>query len=511
MQRRILVKFKKSLFAIIACSLFLGTSIASQNFNKPNHYESRVFNAQEVLENEEASFDIDLEVSTIAYTDTSASLAVTASLKNGSQNSYYLGYGESEEDEKPATLVYTVKSGRKSETREAKIIRINKNAFYDGLGNSLGSTSVSTYVDVTLYPKEEIDYEKGFELKNVVEAIQNESTGLFEPKKVDGKIDFKTIKGTSAASIKVLNFNDLIKIDYVGSSSFGSYSDFKFKGEGFGKDKYSTLGSNYRRLLKTHEKDIESGVSWIRTKFNFSNDSIFEFYMSDGNVIKKPALSQKIDFTFANSKMGVLYKDIDASEVKNIKFYNFYIDIDIFASATDKAVPRSNFSLRISSYDSGIDDIKDANGNIYKEKAKDTYFVNSTLLVSLSVAISLLVYVGVSLFFFFYLSKKNKDDEFKRIRPKQYFKTNIMGLLTVEFLIIAIESIALRASVLYTSFRVYNEIDVYIIVFSIASIIFVGYFIKYFINQIKNNIDKKKMDMLNKNKYSDDGTLTINK
>ena len=85
-----------------------------------------------------------------------------------------------------------------------------------------------------------------------------------------------------------------------------------------------------------------------------------------------------------------------------------------------------------------------------------------------------------------------------------------MGLITIESLILAVESITLRSTTLLTSFKVYNEIDVYIVVSSIASIIFVGYFIKYFITMFKNNAEKRRNEKLNSSvKYLNEDLFTL--
>jgi hypothetical protein len=69
-----------------------------------------------------------------------------------------------------------------------------------------------------------------------------------------------------------------------------------------------------------------------------------------------------------------------------------------------------------------------------------------------------------------------------------------------------------RANIMSNSIVVYNPMDVYIILLSIALIIFIGWFIKYFISLFKARQEKRKTDALKLNDTkSDDGTVTLKK
>ena len=105
---------------------------------------------------------------------------------------------------------------------------------------------------------------------------------------------------------------------------------------------------------------------------------------------------------------------------------------------------------------------------------------------------------------------RSKDDEFKRMIPKQYFKTNTMGLLTLGILLVTIEAIAFRVSLMKNTLPIFNSLDIIIVIGGVASIILVGYFIRYFAIQFKNMRDAKRNEKLKLNKNTmDDGTLII--
>lgn len=431
--------------------------------------------------------------------------------------SYFIGYGTSEEDYVQAELVYEVQVGSKVETRTTVVNRNSNTAFYDGIGRpdsegaALGGENVSTYVDIPLVPGEKL-LTDNFSIINIAKATKDEN-GRFIPETDSlGKIIFNTISMNRDSLLRTYNFNDLVSLEYIGNSSFYGYKDFSFIGSGFGKEEYSSLGANYRRIYSQNEADIESGVSWVRTRLNFSNNTFFRFEMNDGSIVSKPAISQQIDVTSGNVRIGVLYEDIDTSNVKNIYIYNLYLNIDIYSTASGKAVNNSLYSGRFSTYDCHLEPIMGSNGEVAIEAAKDPYSIDSTLIMVLPTSLIALAYLLTSLILYFYLKKKNKDDEFKRMNTKQYWETNLMGLIAIEAFTILIISITLRSTLILSSFRVYNELDIYIIISGVASIIFGGYFIKYFVGLYKNYKEKKRIDKLNLNKdVSDDGTLLIKK
>ena len=109
-------------------------------------------------------------------------------------------------------------------------------------------------------------------------------------------------------------------------------------------------------------------------------------------------------------------------------------------------------------------DLVATNGEIIKPKVTSSYLVDLNLAMGLSAAGFVLLYEAISVFVFFYLKNKNKDDEFKRMIPKQYFKTNTMGLITLGTLLVTFEAIAFRLSLLKNTLRVYNRLDIIFVI-----------------------------------------------
>ena len=98
------------------------------------------------------------------------------------------------------------------------------------------------------------------------------------------------------------------------------------------------------------------------------------------------------------------------------------------------------------------------------------------------------------------------------MNTKSYVTTATYGYLCIESLLLLITFVIIRATIFNNSLTVFNPTDAYIIVFGVMAIILVGYFIRYFAIEIKNNIEKKRRDRLNINHdVIDDGTLIIRK
>ena len=430
-------------------------------------------------------------------------------------NSYYIGYGDNADNYIPAELVYDVKVGNKTETRTTPVNLNSKTSYYDAIGkpdaagDAIGGETVNSYVDIPLLPGEELITDE-FSVINVAKAVKDE-TGKFNPEKdANGNIAFKSIKEDPEALKRVYSFNDLVSLEFIGSSSFYGYKDFAFVSSGFGQEQYESLGAQYRRMYATHSADIEAGISWIRTRLNFSNNTIFNFYMKDGSLIQKNAISQQIDVTSGNVRVGVLYDGVDPTNVENITVYNLNLNVDIYNSELQAGIKNSVFSARFATYDCHLQPIVDYNGDVAIEAVNNPYYVDSTLIVVLPASIFAFIYLTTSAVLYFYLKKKNRNDEFKRMNTKQYWETNLMGLVAIESILLLITTITLRSTLMLSSFRVYNELDIYIVFTGVCSIIFGGYFIKYFVTMYKNYREKKRVDKLNLNKDSiDDGTLVM--
>ena len=256
--------------------------------------------------------------------------------------------------------------------------------------------------------------------------------------------------------------------------------------------------------------DIRNGIAYIRTRINLSNVTKYYVYYEDQ---AEPLIFDSIETYFNvtnNGTLEILLEGVDIDKIVDFEIKAFYVYCDIFSSETNGSVRSSSIGLRFSSSDVGMQDLIASNGEVLKDKTLNPYKVDLDLAMGLSVAGFVILYEAISIFTFFYLKNKNKDDEFKRMIPKQYFKTNTMGLLTLGILLVTIEAIAFRVSLMKNTLPIFNSLDIIIVIGGVASIILVGYFIRYFAIQFKNMRDAKRNEKLKLNKNTiDDGTLII--
>ena len=445
-------------------------------------------------------------------TETSIAASVTFEASEDYSYSYYCGYGTSAADFQPATLEYKVnlQSGG-TETRTIDLHKNNQNAYYDFVG-AISEPSLTLLTDIPINPGETL-VDNSYRVFNIFASTRNSENKLVPQTNPDGTY-VKYYSVTKKADIfKEFSFSDFASIKYQGCSTFNGYSTINFTTTSYGADlvdTYRRISSAIRRTYDEAEGDVQAGKSWIRTMLAFNNDSKFIAYYDDGSSKVFDTKSDRIDITNSGTGVVLLYNDFKTEGLVDFEFYNFYIYVDLYSTVTGKSVPKSNAVLRFAYKKVGVSEVKDAEGNIVIGKTENPYFVNVDLAITLTALAILLVYVGGALGLFFYRKKKFADDEFKRVRPKEFFQTAIMGLFAVESIVLAIESIVFRSTVLATSFDVYNTIDVLIIVFSIASIILGGYFIKYFATAIKNIKAKRDILRLQLNQdRMDDGVLLM--
>jgi amino acid transporter len=141
-----------------------------------------------------------------------------------------------------------------------------------------------------------------------------------------------------------------------------------------------------------------------------------------------------------------------------------------------------------------------------KDKASFTY-TDINALVIRSVLIYTLCFAVLAVAYFFYKKRRYRNDEFRRVKPKQYLKSSIINYFGFGLLTLSIVYIVARFGIMDTSIVAYNPLDVYVIIFSVAGLIFLGVTIKNLVVAIKNNAERKRAIRLHLgNDVIDDGT-----
>lgn len=505
--------FKLGLFALI-----LGVSSGSSAGNQLD-FSGHVKEAAYVQKNTENGLGVEdknltISINSILSSDLTASVSIKSSLPKDTDLSYYLGYSEGDVSLKPM-LGYNVQTiDNKIVTRETGFNIINKHLPYDTLGK-LNEVTLTHTVDIPLLPGEKV-LTDDFYVYNYFKVTYDESTKKYTVSKDEKGNPISSYVSTieKVSSFRDLNLNSFVDVSYQGYSTYNGHTSIEFDAKNnMTADIYKSLSLTTRNAYNQNELLIEEGRAHIRTRFNLSSTSLVLTHQ-DGTETKKPIVNGNIEVSTVevlapSSKMIFVFNDIDMSTVTDVRFDTFFIYVDIYDHETFKFIVNTQYAGRFGPTALGMKEL--VNGStVVEEGAKDTFSTDLNLVFIITMASYIAVYLIISFGFFVYLSKKYANDEFRKMRPKQYWKTNFMGLLTIGSLILTFMSIALRWTVFNNSIAIYNPLDIIVIAFSVASIILVGYFIKYFATQIKNIIDKNRIEKLKLNANSiDDGTLII--
>lgn len=482
------------------------------NYNERTQVQAK--NAQNLaVEKGQLEDRLSVSITTIYETDTSANVGLSISFdpKKHKDVAFYVGYGSETIEERKASLSYKIKTASgKIEERASAINRKNSHKPYDNVGAIGNKEGYQTECFISYEPGEILLTDEIY-LVNIFEGEKNEN-GNYNVYLENGKLVPLYANVSLDETLKKRNISDFIDINFAGVSKFNGYNSINLKVTNkVTPEIYSSLTSSTRRVYRQNEDDILEGKAYIRTSLLFNSDTTYLAYYKDvaEPVILTSAVSTK-NVNGNNLNIEFLFSNIDAERLVDFKINNFAIQVDIFNKEDIVIIKGSKEITKFCYTPTGMKTLIDSNGDIVSQNKLTPYFINVDLIMGLSIGVFVILYEVVSISLFFYLKNKNKDDEFKRMRPKQYFKTNTMGLLTLFILIMTVESICFRLTIMNNTLPVYNSLDIFIVVGGIASILLVGYFVRYFAIQIKNVRDAKRNEKLklNRNKM-EDGTLII--
>lgn len=498
-------------------SFFVGSKSASNNVINADSTKiaNKVYqsNSSTLIDNATETNNLVFTIATISETNTSKSVSVSVKLSDeiiDGKNNFYIGYYEEADKQFPAKLVYDLTySNGKKETLSNTIIKKNTNGKYDGIGDYLGASSLNTFCDISC-PNGSVLDKNSIKLVNVFEAKIVKENGNIVSRLPDYDHPYY-VSGNLSASFKSFSFNDFLELKYNEVSTFSGYTSIKVGATSHGEEMYKTLRSS---AYKKYQSQIEKGEFYIRTRLSFSGDSSYVLTFKDGSVVNQKTISSNVELSNDQNSCFFLIEGLDMNNLVNFDLYNVYINIGLYNTVAYKEVSGSNISIgiRFNSVDLGFVDIYDADGKVVIEKATNIKYFNYNAALIIAISIFTILYAGIIVFCYFYLKKKNANDEFKKMQTGQYIKTSVLGFLCIGSIIISILTILGRGYFVNNSFAVFNPLDVYIIIFSIASIILAGYFVRYFWILYKLYKEKKRNDRLKINQdVIDDGTLLIKK
>ncbi len=412
---------------------------------------------------------------------------------------FIIGYYPSDATQYPLVMSYQLVDSDETLYYEfEKSTSSSKGSAYDAVGYILYGYSNSLFADIALdlSDGQEIDFSTVV-IHNIFPAVKDATTSKYVP---DTTSPYYSCPLQSYS--KTLDVTDLIDYRFEGISTFSGYTAIDLLIDQTGDETYSALKSSF---FKQYEDNIEKGSMYIRYRLTSLTACYFEATYEQGgtDVVQEIPISTPVNQHILRSKnnnfVSFLFKNSDigsgfnANSVRQLSFVSFYITLDLFDNSTG-IVARSAFNARFGFL------------MVMPYSDSTSVFDINTMLIILSCA-----YVGVYLVgavaLFLYKKKRFKNDEFRRLKPKSFILKSVLGLFGSLIVILCITFIVIRATAFNNAIVVYNPVDAYIIITVVASVLIIGYFLKYVVAVSKANKERKKAIKLKLNEdVAEDGT-----
>ena len=425
--------------------------------------------------------------------------------KFGSEGvNYYFGSYKTEE-------IIPIKVGYKFEndTSGQEYFHEVQSMSFEGVGHLIGSPSATFVIDIPVEDGRVID---GTSLRicNIFKANVNVNKNGSEDESdwtyslnLENPFD-KNAPLYSNPEKRYETVFDLSMFYFVSFKSISTFAGYTSVGMNFDivdKMMYETVKSSYYHQYKS---SIDSGRISIRFRLTaLSSASAKVTYISGGEeIVSKIRLATPVDYVKTpnqkNNTVSFMFKDaaigkgFNARKVKSITILNLYITLDLFAK--NGAVAKSGYSIRFGEVQA-----------LPPTTSAEVFDIN--LLVLFVVLGYTVAFAAASVAFYFYLKNKYKNDEFRRMRTKSYVKKALIAYAGSLIVILELMFIILRNTAFTNAVVSYNPADFFIIVFGVASLLVIGYFIRSMYIAIKANNERRKTIKLKLNEdVDDDGT-----
>ena len=394
--------------------------------------------------------------------------------------------------EQPIVVEYKLKNS--STKRYLALEKKTKSTVYDGVGYYIYGYVNKLTVVIDLKNGEELDFDS-IVVYNIFPAI--ESAPGVEPKYTPDLTN-----GYYAIPHKlfgrVYDLSEFIKITFDKVSTFGGYISVGTKIDIVNK------GLIFQELrpgqYNNYKEKIADGRAHIRARFTslpLANYRVKAKGVETSTTVTTP-ITQIVLSKYTDNRVNFMIKEdffkggFDLKTFEYFALENLTISLDVIDGTTiiKRTVAHTKFGCVF--FFTPDDKIQTFDGNLFVILLAAGYAVGAALL---------------SAVLFFVFKTKFKNDEFRRLKPKQFIKKAIIYSLTSLAVVIFLAFVILRTTVLLSSIVVYNPLDVFITIFGIATIIIVGYYVKEIVTSVRTNKQRKKALKLGlANDVTDDGT-----
>lgn len=425
----------------------------------------------------------------------------------GKGQDYIVGYIDESDPSKslPLTVTYDVLSKADASVVDENVVYrcalTSTNQNYDAVGSSLGSSVLSFNLDLAVEEGTYIDPDT-LVFHNIYEAkITTDENGGRSVAPDLEKGCFKAIPKLSFSSAR--SFTDFLTYEQGKATTFGGYTMLYLKVH-TNTDVFQKINpSSYRN----HKDEIDAGTLRVRillsnlakAKYEVgyfdSSDSLRVVNVAFGTPVSNVEVKdgEEIGFLIKDSDVGA---DFSFSRIDYVKIAGLSIKVDLYNNAKDYITNSSSVVTRFAYVDL-----------ITTEQKASTSALSIGAYLGISYGVYALLFVGGSLAYYFYAKKKYRNDEFKRVDPKRFFKKAARNMLGYALILSAILFIIARWALFDNVVVVYNPLDVWVIIFAILGAIFLGLAIRDLVLFIKRTSENKKKAKLHLDQdVAEDGT-----
>lgn len=405
---------------------------------------------------------------------------------------YIIGNFPEEGDTQPIVVEYKLVGS--TESRYKALTKKTQSTIYDGVGYYIYGYVNRLSVVLDLKKGEELDFDSII-AHNIFPALEN-AAGTDPQYRPD--LTKPMYAKPHKMFTKIYDLSEFMTITFDKVSTFGDYISVGTKID------IVNEGHIFEELrpgqYSNYKDKIAAGKARIRARFTSLPLASYRIKVNGEETITQvstPITQIVLDKYSGNRVNFMIKKDqlkngFDLNTLEYFALENLIISLDVVEGDTiiKRTVAHTKF------------------GCVYFFTPDDTVkSFNGTLFLILLVAGYALGAAALSVVLFYVYKIKFKNDEFRRLRPKQFIKKAIIYSLTSLAVVVFIAFVILRTTVLLSSIVVYNPLDVFITIFGIATIIIIGYYVKEIVAMSKANKQRKKAIKLGLgNDIADDGT-----
>ena len=371
------------------------------------------------------------------------------------------------------------------------------NVFYNAVGDTVGQTSLSRYIDIPKNPGETID-DESIIFSNIYPATTCEH-GRIAP-------DFSQGSYYASARLSYTNkydLSDFADLEFDHLSTFSGYTAVMFNAE-VKNQVYETLNPT---IFASQSQEIESGQCYIRFRFSSLNAMTYVVeYEKDGEMVessisvKTPIANfvvqrdKAVGFILKNSDVG---DGFNAKSMRSISLLGMSITVDVMNNETHQAIGHSSISTRFGTIEFDTTD---------EQTGFPTFDINSTLITIVIVYTAVMAVLTIA--YFLYKKVRFKNDEFRRLNPKSFAINASLAYVLIGSIMMFLVFCIMRWTHFANTIVVYNPFDPYVIVFGVIAILATGYYIRFLYLAIKNDLARRKAIKLklDSDVKDDDGT-----